>query len=146
MWKWQPDMGVLFSDFQVFASKLLDSADEIDHRNAASRSYYAAFHLADTILDRCPDNDHLAMGSHVRVTDRLDMQGSVPARSLIYILKQMKRVRESADYEIEDFFPKKDASAQLSQYDVFAKKIATFGATFSAIVTSPIKPSSSLKK
>jgi len=123
-------MSVSPSDFGAFAEKLVSSIDEIDLRNAASRSYYAAYHLCQTIMNRCPKNDHLAMGSHERLSERLKLQGTIDARSLQYILLSMKRIRTMADYEISDPFPSRDASAQVSQLKNFETKIGLFAEKF----------------
>jgi uncharacterized protein (UPF0332 family) len=120
-------MSVTHDDYRDFAQKLVRSKDEIDHRNAAGRAYYAAYHLSGTILDRCPNNDHLAMGSHERITERLRLQGSPLAKSLMYILTSMKSTRKTADYEIADPFPATEAENQLKLYAAYAIKVAEFG-------------------
>jgi hypothetical protein len=120
-------VSVTHDDYWDFAQKLAGSQDEIDHRNAAGRAYYAAYHLSGTILDRCPNNNHLAMGSHERITERLKLQGSSLAKSLMYILMSMKYKRKIADYDIAVPFPATEAESQLKLYAAYAIKVAEFG-------------------
>lgn len=126
-------MSVTSTDFATFAEKLVSSPAEIDLRNAASRGYYSAFHLCHSIMDRCPSNAHLVMGSHERLTERLKLQGSVEAKSLQYVLIAMKRIRTVADYEISDPFPAREAQAQISQLKVLDAKVSSFSAKFPPI-------------
>ncbi|MFS2113319.1 hypothetical protein [Herbaspirillum frisingense] len=119
-------MSVTFTDFYTFAKALSASSAEIELRNSTSRAYYAAFHLAQTVMDRCPSNEHLAMGAHERVTERLHLQGSLSAKSLAYVLVNMKRQRKIADYEIADPFQGSIALAQIGSFEAFEVKVADF--------------------
>jgi uncharacterized protein (UPF0332 family) len=125
-------MSVTYSDFYNFAANLAAGANEIEWRNSASRAYYAAFHRAQETVDLCPDNAHLKMGSHERVTDRFDLHKSVPAKSISYVLQSMKRIRHCADYEIADEFAQSLAVNQVAQYVALVSRLDAFDSTFQA--------------
>lgn len=119
-------MSVSHEDFYLVAQKLEPSALEIDWRTSAARSYYGAFHRASVTSQICPENDNYKMGSHERVTDRFDLHKSLPARSISYVLQNMKKIRRVADYELDGCFLKCMASAQLASYSVMVDKLDAF--------------------
>lgn len=120
-------------DFLNSAQILATGTLEIDHRNAASRAYYAAFHNCSSVKQLCPDNAHLKIdaGEHTRLILRFreypkDQPGSALARGISYILAQMKSDREDADYEISNDFTANRASLMLSEAKRMFDKTAQF--------------------
>jgi uncharacterized protein (UPF0332 family) len=119
-------VGVAHQDFTDFADRASLLPHEIDWRMAAARAYYAGFHRANLSVRFCPENAHLAMGSHERLTERLKLHGSINAKSMAYILAAMKKTRVVADYEISDDFELSTAKNQLAQYHVLCQKFDSF--------------------
>jgi uncharacterized protein (UPF0332 family) len=123
-------MSVDFGSFAGFASPLVTSESEIDWRMSTGRTYYAGYHRALLSTKFCPDNSHLGMGSHERVTDQFMKQGTIQGRSIAYVMIGMKKLRHIADYAIEQDFSQPDAVNQLSQYKVLVAKLNEFDAQF----------------
>lgn len=125
-------MSVNFKDFADFATSLCSSTKEIDWRMATARAYYASFHRAQLSVHFCPDNSHVAMGSHERVTDRFKLEGSRSAKSIVYVMQGMKKLRNSADYELGDPFDKNIPANQLATHRELVKKLDAFDQGFAA--------------
>lgn len=119
-------MSVDYRAFADIANNLLSGVDEISWRMAAGRTYYASYHRSLQSVQHCPDNAHLAMGSHERVTDRFISQGSVGAKSIAYVLQAMKKVRHVADYDINEPFEKCSAENQLCQHKLLVQRLENF--------------------
>ncbi len=120
-------------DFLGSAQSLVAGALEIDHRNAASRAYYAAFHNCSSVKHLCPDNAHLHInaGEHKRLILRFreypkKQPGSNLALGISYMLEKMKSDREDADYEISVDFPSDRASLMLSEAKRMFDKTSQF--------------------
>ena len=96
------------------AAKALGRGDsEVDWRNAASRAYYAAWH-------RClPIGRSVGLsaerGVHRQLIETLEQDRNMTLRSLGYILRQCRKLRVKADYEIETDFSPEDAQVALTQ-------------------------------
>lgn len=127
-------MSVSPADFlESAAAAISHNPLEIDCRNAASRAYYSAIHNCRSIQHLCPSNEHFVIdgGSHARL---IDIFASVPhgqpnsmkAHAIAYILKQMRRVREWADYEINKDFAHPEASNQVTTGNRLVDKVAAF--------------------
>ena len=125
-------MSVTFVDFESFAVSLCSSQREIDWRMATARAYYASFHRAQLSTRFCPDNSHFALGSHERVTDSFKLQGSMPAKSIAYVLVGMKKLRNNADYELNDPYDKNIPSAQLATHRKLVERLNEFDQSFAA--------------
>lgn len=123
-------MSVDCQDFERVAQCDLALATEMNWRNSASRAYYSAYHAAQDHVDNCPDNSHLHMGAHERLSNRFELENSQPARSISYILVAMKRVRHQADYDIADGFSKDIAVKQLAQLPLLQSRLQAFAARF----------------
>jgi len=121
------------NDFFDSAIRLSAEHLEIDHRNSASRAYYAAYHAAKEISHHCPSNDHLSIagGVHSRLIDRFERFDrsnpvSTVALSIAYMLRQMKTVRQFADYELHEIFTSDDALSQIAYAEKIIAKLNTF--------------------
>jgi uncharacterized protein (UPF0332 family) len=123
-------MSVQPSDFSQIATTLANGSTEIEWRVSASRAYYASFHTAQAAVDLCPNNNHLSMGSHERITDRFLLHGVNSAKSISYMLQAMKKIRHIADYEIEDAFQKELAIKQISSMEGLNLKLIEFDRTY----------------
>lgn len=119
-------MTVNYESFAEFATELLSSTKEIDWRMSAGRAYYASFHRAKLSTKFCPDNSNFSMGSHTRVTDQFLKHGANQAKSIAYVLQAMKKIRHSADYELEGNWNLSNAVNQLAQHKVLIKRLEAF--------------------
>ena len=119
-------MSVQPSDFSNIATTLVEGTSEIEWRVSASRAYYASYHHALSVVDLCPNNDHFAMGSHERISDRFLLHGITSAKSISYMLNAMKKLRHVADYEISDDFQKELALKQISTMNGLISKLTEF--------------------
>lgn len=119
-------MSVQPADFSKIAASLAGGSTEIEWRVSASRAYYSSFHQAQTTVDLCPSNDHLAMGSHERISERFLSHGIIAAKSISYMLQAMKKIRHIADYEISDSFQQELAFKQISSMEGLNSKITEF--------------------
>jgi uncharacterized protein (UPF0332 family) len=123
-------MTVTAHDFFAFAEACLsDNPNEIRCRNAASRAYYSALHECRAVQHLCPANEQFVIdgGSHARLIDAFAncdraSAGGPQAVGMAYLMKQMKRVREWADYEIATDFPFGEAALQLKHAEKLAAK------------------------
>lgn len=88
------------------AAAMSQGDDEVDWRNATSRAYYAAYHRCRTLATSIdPHADLSTAESHRFVGDILQQRGSPStARGLAYQLAALRKVRNLADYEIDDQF------------------------------------------
>nr|WP_144834652.1 hypothetical protein [Cupriavidus gilardii] len=125
-------MSVDHTDFERLASISAGGKSEIDWRNSVSRAYYAAFHIAQQHVHHCPDNAHLQMGTHARLSDRFASEKSTAGRAISYILVAMKRSRHLADYEISDPFTQDLATKQLAQLPLLRGRLQAFSGKFGA--------------
>lgn len=119
-------MTVSAKDFEQFARQLLEGTKEIEWRNSASRIYYAAYHACLQQAHRCPENGHFKMGSHEALINRYELQSSTPARSIAYILLEMKRVRCNADYVLDGKFEKNAAVTQMAYHQKISANLEAF--------------------
>jgi uncharacterized protein (UPF0332 family) len=95
-------MAVKPTDFFLFAAPLCESATEIDLRNAISRSYYGALHHARAKIDSKIGNGHIryANGTHAQVIGCYENGPTDGHKKIAYLLRDYKRQREEADYDI----------------------------------------------
>ena len=88
------------------AATMSQGGAEVDWRNATSRAYYAAYHRCRALATSIdPHADLSTAESHRFVADILQQRSSPnAARGLAYQLAALRKVRNLADYEIEDQF------------------------------------------
>jgi len=111
-------MGIAAGDFLSFAEKLLSEETEINYRNAASRSYYAAFHYClpiTELLDK-PSQDG---GIHATVCKKLSESFDHKLKSIGYMLQQCRSIRVRADYGLDEDFSRSGGELAIK----LAKKI-----------------------
>lgn len=93
--------------FQDLAITLIKNGDcEASIRSSASRSYYATFLQARALTQEIQLPDDFEGGSHVEVSEKVRRKYGPPYAR---ILKSMKKIRNEADYDIDDHFPKAEA-------------------------------------
>ncbi|MGF6116708.1 hypothetical protein ABIE30_000624 [Janthinobacterium lividum] len=119
-------MSISYVEIINSASLYAEGEHEVDWRNAASCAYYAAYHRAHLSVSVCPDNSHLKMGSHERLTERFNLQKTTPAKSISYIIQAMKRQRHIADYEISGHFVKSIGINQVAQFAALEERLKAF--------------------
>ena len=95
----------------------LSGLSEMDYRNAASRSYYAAYHLCLNLGRRFPDYLDVKGGVHERLIVKLEKASDRRIKTIGYILKQCRVYRNKADYLLEDKFSKQDAELVIKQVE-----------------------------
>ena len=91
------------------AAALGDGNQEVDWRNAASRGYYAAYHLC--ILFSYGHAS--AEPGHSELIYRLTQGAEVRDRQLGHLLQQCKQLRERADYRTMDDFERNESRMAL---------------------------------
>ena len=98
------------------AAKAIGGGDaEVDRRNAVSRAYYAAWHRCQPIGQSVGLSAPPGGGVHQQLIDTLEQDRNMTLRSLGYMLRQCRRLRIKADYEIESDFSPEDARIALTQ-------------------------------
>ncbi|BAO87729.1 hypothetical protein [Caballeronia cordobensis] len=110
-------MSIEVADLLGLAQQLSSGNSECEWRSGASRAYYAAYHKALSVADRCLPQSPVSAGQHERLTDRYKAEGT-KGKALAYMLIDLKRVRTHADYRLSSAFSQHDAT------DLLAKCIA----------------------
>lgn len=118
-------------DFLLSAEKEFSENGEIHCRNAISRAYYSAYHLALALDTNLPNHGGITQNGGVheilitKLTNyplslsNLSRDLIMKIKSLGYVLRQAKTARHEADYDLAiDIYPE-DAEAQIE----LAKKI-----------------------
>lgn len=109
-------MSVTAADFQAFAVRIADAGNEIDFRNAISRSYYAAFHAC---LPKFVSGDgglDQRIG-HTAFTAWLQGHAAgTPTRRLGVALNFLRQQRAAADYTLNRDFKHSDVETVFGAY------------------------------
>jgi hypothetical protein len=107
-------MSVTPAEILELARQLLNSSEEVRHRSAASRAYYAVFHLSHETAVRhaVPDSDARdGLGMHERFFRSLERYSGPDSalnsrlQELGAWLRQCHRFRTDADYRLRDSYP-----------------------------------------
>lgn len=124
-------MPVTPDDIHGSAVALGEGDREVDWRNAGSRAYFAAFHRCRRLAMQLePHVDVTRSNAHQVVPDILRAEGGKP-RQLAYMLIQCRRVRNLADYDIDDPFRREtglgavDASGRVLAMELDDKGVRT---------------------
>jgi len=121
-------MSVTPSDLLQFAQELLEGQLEVSDRAAASRACYAALHSCRPVRESLPYAAGSRRGSHAEVIEDLmnylgdPTEFQMRVRILGSLLKQLKAVREHADYDIADPFTTGEAASALKQAQNIASR------------------------
>ena len=92
------------------ADSLHDGDAEVDWRNAAACAYYAAFHKCVPFVYGRPT---ATPGHGELIATLMDRRNPIPTRQAGYLLRQCKKLREHANYQIAQDFPHDDANTAL---------------------------------
>lgn len=141
-------------EFFNFGVSLIDqNAPEVNLRTAASRVYYSVFHIAkasaDCYCSGLTSAEENGKGAHARIIKRLSENSKYKKcdRSLLAIatiLKNAKKIRSQADYELDDVFTFRQAKEIQSFYSRVQTEIRRLPAieVNSAPPDSPASPAS----
>ncbi len=91
-------------DFLDVADELAGGLREADWRSAASRAYYAAFHLARAVLRQCGFSVPQGEQAHVYLSLRLANSGHPDIVQAGHDLNYLRTVRNRADYDLDRSF------------------------------------------
>lgn len=119
-------MAITYLDFFQSAKDLLESKNEVNHRNATSRAYYAVYHRAkelSKILNSIPRG---TMGAHQYVSETFIKSTDRELKGVGYMLRQCHARRVDADYEIEDIHEKRDTETQILEIQKIFDRIEKF--------------------
>lgn len=120
----------------ITAKDFLDSADqirkdaskEVDYRNSASRSFYAAFHLCRVLAEK---TGNLSIGaSHEKVIDTLKNDKSnnkTQFKTFGNILRELKTIRVDADYHINEDFARSESERAIGMARKLITEIQSIG-------------------
>lgn len=104
------------------ANTLLQGGEEIDHRNAASRAYYAAYHACRALADEGGLPSYADTGTHRALIDALTGSRNNTCKGVGFLLRQCRKYRVAADYKIDEDFPEYYARSILAKsYQIFTK-------------------------
>src|SRR5262245_15254998 len=101
-------------DFLVTARRMAGTSDEADWRSAASRAYYAAFHVARDLLSGLRFRTPRADRAHEYLYRRLNNCGEPVAVRAASLLHALRTLRNLADYDVGVPFPVQDAHRSIS--------------------------------
>lgn len=108
-------------DFLTSAQELLQGHREVDYRNAASRAYYSIYHICQESLGKLPNLPHNVGATHQKLILDLLSHPDEKVRTLGRKLRQMKTLREKADYQLQVKFSRYEATQLIS----LAKKMGS---------------------
>lgn len=101
------------NDLFALSEELLNGAKESHHRGAASRAFYAAYHLARMLCEKIRKGPELAGGTHAGLIDELkSYHGEHGAdfdrkiNQLGFVLEGIRAIRTEADYHLDMQFKK----------------------------------------
>jgi hypothetical protein len=83
-------MSIDVSDLIHLAQRLVAGDNECEWRSGASRAYYAAYHKALDVADRCLPPSPYATGMHQQLTDRFFAEGRT-GTALAYARRLLSR-------------------------------------------------------
>ncbi|HDS1693839.1 TPA: hypothetical protein QEM72_004423 [Pseudomonas putida] len=121
-------MSVSTEDFLEQANRLLAGGNEIDRRSAISRSYYAVYHCALSAAERLnlPDAVRRDAGVHEKLIGRFETQ-SKGLKKLARRLRDSKRARGVADYDLDELVPVNEAALVVRGSQLLAADIDRLG-------------------
>ena len=120
-------MSVTALDFYTFAKRIADSAaGEIDHRNAISRVYYAAYHECPSRLSKLDASFRAEQGHSEFCGQLMRSPARDPKRALGVALNFLRQHRNVADYALQGrSFNATDTKTAFGAYDNVIKLLAS---------------------
>jgi uncharacterized protein (UPF0332 family) len=123
-------------DFLASAREEISLGNEINFRNAISRSYYSSYHRAKSLDALIPDHPGIKNtgGAHEQFISKLTgCQPSViknnnknitsAIKSIGYMLNQAKSARHKSDYDLDIAIDEQEALAQIALAEKINEKI-----------------------
>lgn len=109
-------MSVSPNEFHDQAVRLVIQKTEIDSRSAISRSYYSIYHRAVAAAQSLalPECKKPNAGVHERLFLRFEAQGKA-LKKIARRLRDKKRVRGMADYDLDEDVPVSDAEIYIRE-------------------------------
>jgi uncharacterized protein (UPF0332 family) len=108
------------------AKILCEGNEEFHWRCAASKAYYAAYHQCKMAAETLPEPPYAskAMGVHDTLIKKLSTQSDLKLKSIGFMLREAKRLRNKADYDIDTLFEQWEAKETIKWVEkIFAKLI-----------------------
>jgi uncharacterized protein (UPF0332 family) len=96
-------------EFLPAARRMAASTDEADWRSAASRAYYAAFHVARDLLTALHFRTPRADRAHNYLYARLNNAGDALVERAATLLHELRTRRNFADYDVRSPYAAPDA-------------------------------------
>lgn len=110
-------------DLLACARRLLDAEGEPEHRAAASRAYYAAYHSATPELDTLDVVPDATGGVHNRLAESFIQNANFSIKSIGYLLRQAHGERVRADYALSNDFSRDEAESVISTVEKILDKL-----------------------
>jgi len=98
-------------DLLACARRLVDAEGETEHRAAAGRAYYAAYHSATPELDTLDVVPDTGGGMHRHLAEAFISNANFTAKSVGYLLRQAHGERVRADYALSNEFSREQAES-----------------------------------
>lgn len=116
-------MTVSYDDFLDIAESAILIDGEPNARNAASRSYYAAYHSSIPIGEGLPKYRDVSGGVHAQHIAKFIESGENNLKSIGYIMNTCKAVRHKADYDLGMDLTTEEAIQQIANTKRIIKKV-----------------------
>ncbi|WP_122266878.1 hypothetical protein [Pseudomonas syringae] len=121
-------MSVSANEFFDQSQRLIDSANEIDLRCAVSRGYYSAYHVAlitaaSLSLDEFKSS---GVGAHEQLIRKFESKGP-GLKNIARRLRDKKRVRCVADYQLEEKVTKEEAQLFIVEVGILIADLERLG-------------------
>lgn len=108
--------------FLESAKRIVQGAEEVDHRNAVSRAYYAVYHVCREFAKSMEWPQWADTGTHSALIDAFTDRTDTAHKSIGYLLETCRRSRVLADYGIEMSLKVSEARTVINQCDrIFTK-------------------------
>lgn len=123
-------MSVSPDEFHDQAVRLVSQKSEIDSRSAISRSYYSIYHRAveAAVSLGLPECEKRDAGAHERLFRRFESQGKA-LKKIARRLRDKKRVRGMADYDLDEDVPVSDAETYIREARLLVADLERLGSS-----------------
>lgn len=121
-------MSVSADEFLAQSRRLLADGKEIDIRSSISRAYYSAYHCAEAAAGRMelPESARRNTGTHEKLFARFD-GGGKRLKMLARMLRDKKRLRAAADYDLQESFESAEAVLHIREVESMIKELDRLG-------------------
>jgi uncharacterized protein (UPF0332 family) len=112
---------------------------ESDWRSAASRAYYAAFHVTRDLLTALGFTTPYAERAHDYLYHRLNNCGEAAVQQTASLLNELRRRRNRADYDIHTSFAGPIAARAIAQADDVIRTVDALSSSQRVQMTDAMK-------